>query len=445
MKIRINFKSWIVFIIIMFAIELIMLFTSLFSVKAIGYINYDSTTTWGGQTYYLYDLPPRYTADNISQVKMLFYNGEYHYTGSTTRQIVNNTWLKDKVITDLNLNSVEYDSNYQSVVSNPFNYSIYYTNSFNASNQSYFGLWFNPGYSSTNKDEQFYNPTTYYANGYYNFDFDIYLLTNNSNYLFGRFNNNNLVVGSQCLTEYSSNCFALSSKKGNNIEHIKVHATHVSFGDMYSFESELDNSLTNTNSNSFDNLQRFNYLIAWNDNFQNINGQNLVQYSFYISEPYNLKFWSSDSKLFLNGDRITNTDSINYANSNSCDSDDCQNTINNASDLFEELFGIDLVDTHGFSTILSSIAQLFNRIFSYNSNQCNNLIIPFKIRNSEENITISCGRNFWARSDMNTFRNTYHLIISGIMSYVIIGAFYRELLKVMNPDYLPDNKEVMKL
>lgn len=365
---------------------------------------------------------------------------------------MNNVWVKNTFEEKLQYNN----NNLMSLVTNPITYGIMPASSYNFSNQAYLSLVFSPGIATNTTDDMFYDPTYYKASGYYDFDFDIYQMTTNqgnpiadnwTNQWQVKYNNQ----GMQCMNKgniNSQNCFVTrysGSYQNGSPAYVKTtyHVTHGKFAPSTEWiEQDLSSDIKNS-QNSGGSM--YDYIYSFTSPFMvNSLDDPGTRFIFYVSTPYNIKYYGDESRIFINGDRVTNTDNINYAVGNSCYDSDCAGTVGTDTNLFYQLFNIDVINLHGFGEIINSVRTLFTTILTPSSS-CHNLDVNVNVRNNNTNISVPCGYSFWHRNDIRTFKILIDLVINGLCTYVIFLKFYHELLKLADPGYMPTNKEVMEL
>ena len=431
-------------------------------VSASGYIRYDEIKEFDGHNYYMYNLPPRANNDFMVQTRAIFYKGHGGYSNYQDRYVMNNQYVKNTWQQNMQYNN----ENLMSLVTNPFTYGVMPNGTgFDLySNQAYLSLIFSPGEPVNTTDDMFYDPYKYKGDGYYDFDFDIYQLTtyrenawSSMEPVSGRWLNQWMVKynlqGNYCMNKgniNSQNCFVdrySGSYSDGAPAYTKTtyHVTHGKFApSLDTISGDVPTDVKNSQNTGG---AMYDYIYSFTTPFQVTSvDENGLRFVFYVSTPYNIKYYGNEASIFLNGDRVTNTDDINYAVANSCYDADCQtgSVGTDTQNMFYQLFNIDLINLHGFGEIIESVRSLFTTILT-RSTSCKTLDFNFNVRNHNVVISLPCGYDFWRQNGVASFKVVVDLVINGLVTYVIFLKFYHELLKLADPNYAPTNKEVMEL
>ena len=362
--------------------------------------------------------------------------------------VYNNTYVKNKFA------DIVPDYIYKnSIVSTNF-YFLYMNNLLTSSAGGYHVFKLTPGSHSNNYEEQFINANYIQADARYDFEFDIYIENLNQNKFRGFMLYQNY-YDTTILQEYNTNadtehgwCNAnqLESSLVDDNHQPRLIFYHVKCYDTMLYDSLHDsNQLQVTGNTTLDQVRQFKdslvsstQLGCWSQNNCNLS------LNMWISAPYNIYYLSNESRLWLNGERVTNTDDINFATSNTCTTEHCDasgETDNIDYSWIDDMLNEQIFDDYGFGAFLNSLKKLYNRTFNNSLNQCYKVNIPIL----GTNIELPCGSTFWYRQDISSFRQIYELTFSAIIFLNVGLAFYRKILEIFNPDYLDISAEVVNL
>ena len=159
-------------------------------------------------------------------------------------------------------------------------------------------------------------------------------------------------------------------------------------------------------------------------------------YNYYFSDPYNIVYWTSQSTITCPDRCVTDEDAhidMNYNGASEIDS---------ITD-FNNVIGTLIARDYGFGGIINTTYGYIQRVLNYyNYGECVNVSVNFL----GQDINMPCGEDFWFRSDMTTFRQTYEMIFTGIISYWLCWVIYKYILGILDPFKKPiSSREVDSL
>lgn len=340
-----------------------------------------------------------------------------------------------------------------SVISNNIqNIPTIWTNSFDVCGKESlycdFTISFLPGMSTNNVNDVFENGYKIDYSQRYSYSFDIVLYNESENADLGAYEDTfymTLQRGKNGLNEqpqmgyYNCNndnqCYESISGGYNNgflvepliyNEHIQYYRIHVLFNSYnyakVGFGSDLNYSTSIYNDkgvigNNVINFTSNNIVVGAYVN----NNWNTVYTKVQISQPYNIKLWSTQDSFMCTNNCWTQDDTNNNQ----------EFGYNDGVNQIEDLFGN--LNYFGFSGIVNTTYNFVISLLEDTNNECIELNIPLL----GKNITLPSSCTFWRRNDVQTFSNLWKMIILGVVSYFIAWKIYKDLLYYL---YSPSSK-----